>query len=105
MTGTQNQGWSYIYKDYSHSKYPKPKFIWKFKGRRLVENDRISISEDGNLYIAKLTLDDAGKYSCEMQLGTLRQTRESINLQVTRKFLNQQNTQGFKLLIFSEVII
>jgi hypothetical protein len=81
-SGTQYQGWEYIYTGYKHSKYPKPTFIWRFNGRILQESKRISISEDGNLYIAQLSLNDAGKYSFEMQLGSLRQQRESINLQV-----------------------
>ncbi|XP_028395112.1 protein sidekick-1-like [Dendronephthya gigantea] len=82
--GTQYQGWKYVFdrSHYSYSEYPKPKFIWKFKGRTLRESNRISISAEGNLYIAQLSLDDAGKYTFEMELGSLKQQRESVTLQV-----------------------
>ena len=84
-SGTQYEGWKYIYSGYTHSRYPKPSFIWKFKGQNLRENNRISISEDGNLYIAQLSFNDAGRYSCEMRLGSLTQQRETIKLTVRCK--------------------
>ena len=87
MSGTQYQGWKYVFTGYRNSKYPKPKFIWKKDGQLLRESERISISEEGNLYIAQLSLNDAGKYSCEVQLSSLRQTRETIDLQIASMFL------------------
>ena len=86
-SGTQYEGWKYIFTGYKTSKYPKPKFIWKKDGRLLRETERISVSEEGNLYIAQLSFNDAGKYSCEVQLSTLKQTRELITLQVASMFV------------------
>ncbi|XP_021121711.1 contactin-4 isoform X3 [Heterocephalus glaber] len=43
---------------------PKPVYTWK-KGRDLLrENERITISEDGNLRIINVTKSDAGSYTC-----------------------------------------
>lgn len=89
VQGTQYQGWKYVFDRsyYSHSEYPKAKkFIWKFNGRTLKESDRISISAEGDLYIAKLSLNDAGRYTFEMELGSLTQKRESVTLQVASMF-------------------
>ncbi|KAM5279794.1 contactin-4 isoform 4-T4 [Ctenodactylus gundi] len=43
---------------------PKPVYTWK-KGRDILrENERITISEDGNLRIVNVTKSDAGSYTC-----------------------------------------
>uniref|UniRef100_A0A5F4VZ43 Contactin 4 n=1 Tax=Callithrix jacchus TaxID=9483 RepID=A0A5F4VZ43_CALJA len=43
---------------------PKPVYTWK-KGRDILkENERITISEDGNLRIINVTKSDAGSYTC-----------------------------------------
>ncbi|XP_060239862.1 contactin-4 isoform X4 [Meriones unguiculatus] len=43
---------------------PRPVYTWR-KGRELLrENERITISEDGNLRIINVTKSDAGSYTC-----------------------------------------
>ena len=84
------QPWEYIFTNYKHSRFPKPKYYWKFKGRSLRETERISISEDGNLYIAQVQEDDAGRYSFEIEItSTLKEKREDVILQVSSKCTKQ----------------
>lgn len=83
-SGQEWQPWKYVFTGYGHSHYPRPTFIWKFKGTVLKETERISISENGDLYIAQLNINDAGKYSCEINNQFKKQTRELINLKIVR---------------------
>lgn len=42
--------------------YPKPKYIWKKDGIDIVEDERKSISADGDLVISNLQNGDSGSY-------------------------------------------
>ena len=86
VTGIQGQPWKYVFSHYGHSKYPKPTFIWTFKRQTLKETERISVSENGDLYIAQLSINDAGKYTFEIRNGLQTQRRESITLKISGKY-------------------
>lgn len=88
------QGGDFTY-DYPMVKsFPKPQITWTKSGSTLNENQRISFSNTGNLYIGNVDVNDAGNYKSNVGNSVTGQSydRGTISLGVTGKIslLNKQ---------------
>ena len=81
------QGGSFTY-DYPVVKsFPKPQITWTKSGSTLNENERVSFSNTGNLYIGNVDVNDAGNYKSKVENTVTSQSydRGTISLGVTGK--------------------
>ncbi|XP_078347645.1 protein sidekick-2-like isoform X2 [Oculina patagonica] len=79
------QGGEFTY-DYPMVKsFPKPQITWTKSGSTLNENERISFSNSGNLYIGNVDVNDAGNYQSKVKNTVTTQSydRGTISLGVT----------------------
>ena len=84
------QGGEFIY-DYPVVKsFPKPQITWRKSGSTLNENERISFSNTGNLYIGNVDVNDVGYYKSKVENTVTSQSydRGTISLGVTGKSNN-----------------
>ena len=67
--------------------FPKPTITWTKSGSALSENERISFSATGNLYIGNVDVNDAGNYQSKVENTVTGQSfnRGTISLGVTGK--------------------
>lgn len=46
---------------------PKPHVAWLLNGQRILRTERVSIYQNGSLFIANVEESDAGEYTCQAE--------------------------------------
>ncbi|XP_078466780.1 contactin-4-like isoform X1 [Lampetra fluviatilis] len=66
--------------------WPRPSFTWTKGNAMVIDNERMSITQNGSLWIRSVTDDDAGTYTCtvENHLGSANSTGRLILKESTR---------------------
>lgn len=89
-SATQYTGFKYTFSlTDTFPNYPTTSYIWTHGDRSLLENERISVSDTGNLYIALLKISDLGIYKSVVKnsVTSTQYSRPQLNMQLQRKFV------------------
>ena len=102
---TKNIGTSYIAiaPSVSINQYPKPKYMWKKNGVKIVEDERIGISKEHALYIANLKTSDAGRYTCEIENPIMKAAGKAAAIQNVK--IIELRVSGLFYLYFVQLFI
>jgi len=87
---TQYTGFKYTYSlTDTFPEHPKTTYTWTHNGLSLLENQRISVSDTGNLYIAHAQIVDLGTYASVVKntVTSTKYSRPNLIINFQRKYI------------------